>query len=226
MKIRIEPGDIQYMGISGYSASCLDAVEKIVTDKRPPKKLTLVSTLWRPEPTSPSLPGYHLFLVWNWNRVPLTVVHSGFKTGYTGEGPRSFSLALCMILSENIEVTSVEYEMSTFAAVDKRRVTEEMIEKLRSSDMLDNPELRDEWIDNGWIYPAHLKELENGSFWSYYRNEPETKRHRSEVKDLGDDGKHPTAFISYSWDDESHKSWVKELAARLRKDGVDVKLDR
>ena len=36
----------------------------------------------------------------------------------------------------------------------------------------------------------------------------------------------PTAFISYSWDDESHKSWVKELAARLRKDGVDVKLDQ
>ena len=35
----------------------------------------------------------------------------------------------------------------------------------------------------------------------------------------------PTAFISYSWDDEPHKSWVKELAARLRSDGVDVKLD-
>jgi len=38
--------------------------------------------------------------------------------------------------------------------------------------------------------------------------------------------KHPTAFISYSWDDESHKSWVRELGARLRKDGVDVSLDQ
>ena len=36
----------------------------------------------------------------------------------------------------------------------------------------------------------------------------------------------PTAFISYSWDDVSHKNWVKELATRLRKDGVDVKLDQ
>jgi len=32
-------------------------------------------------------------------------------------------------------------------------------------------------------------------------------------------------FISYSWDSELHKTWVKTLAKRLRKDGVDVKLD-
>jgi hypothetical protein len=36
----------------------------------------------------------------------------------------------------------------------------------------------------------------------------------------------PTAFISYSWDDEDHKAWVRELAARLRGDGVDVALDQ
>ena len=36
----------------------------------------------------------------------------------------------------------------------------------------------------------------------------------------------PTAVISYSWDDEAHKAWVKDLAARLRADGVDVILDR
>src|SRR5262245_2555082 len=36
----------------------------------------------------------------------------------------------------------------------------------------------------------------------------------------------PRAFISYSWDDAAHKEWVKELATRLRADGVDVTLDR
>ena len=36
----------------------------------------------------------------------------------------------------------------------------------------------------------------------------------------------PTAFISYSWDSEQHKRWVKELATRLRRDGIDVKLDQ
>jgi hypothetical protein len=40
------------------------------------------------------------------------------------------------------------------------------------------------------------------------------------------DIKSPKVFISYSWDDVSHKSWVKELASHLRSDGVDVTIDR
>lgn len=36
----------------------------------------------------------------------------------------------------------------------------------------------------------------------------------------------PSAFISYSWDDDNHKKWVKELSSRLRSDGVDVALDQ
>jgi len=36
----------------------------------------------------------------------------------------------------------------------------------------------------------------------------------------------PTAFISYSWDDDAHRAWVAALAARLRADGVDVTLDQ
>lgn len=35
-----------------------------------------------------------------------------------------------------------------------------------------------------------------------------------------------TAFISYSWENESHKEWVRALASRLRGDGVDVTLDQ
>jgi len=37
---------------------------------------------------------------------------------------------------------------------------------------------------------------------------------------------HPTAFVSYSWDDDGHKDWVKALATRLRSDAVDVRLDQ
>jgi hypothetical protein len=39
-------------------------------------------------------------------------------------------------------------------------------------------------------------------------------------------GNHPTAFISYSWDDEAHRAWVKDLSSRMRADGVDVTLDQ
>ena len=37
---------------------------------------------------------------------------------------------------------------------------------------------------------------------------------------------HPKAFISYSWSDEHHKAWARELATRLRGDGVNVTLDQ
>jgi len=36
----------------------------------------------------------------------------------------------------------------------------------------------------------------------------------------------PKVFISYSWDDEEHQGWVRELAEKLRKDGVDATIDQ
>ena len=44
--------------------------------------------------------------------------------------------------------------------------------------------------------------------------------------ELGESRAMNSAFISYSWDDEAHREWVRELAKRLRTDGVDVSLDR
>jgi hypothetical protein len=35
----------------------------------------------------------------------------------------------------------------------------------------------------------------------------------------------PTAFISYSWEDDAHREWVRDFAKRLRSDGVDAVLD-
>src|SRR6185369_14338218 len=36
----------------------------------------------------------------------------------------------------------------------------------------------------------------------------------------------PRAFISYSWDSEEHRAWVKDLARRLRTQGIDTILDQ
>lgn len=36
----------------------------------------------------------------------------------------------------------------------------------------------------------------------------------------------PKVFVSYSWDDDGHRDWVRDLASRLRSDGVDAGLDR
>lgn len=40
------------------------------------------------------------------------------------------------------------------------------------------------------------------------------------------DPKSPKVFLSYSWDDDTHKKWVRDFAVRLRGDGVDATLDR
>lgn len=37
---------------------------------------------------------------------------------------------------------------------------------------------------------------------------------------------HPTVFISYSWEDDEHKKWVKELTDSLLSDGIDVTVDQ
>jgi formylglycine-generating enzyme required for sulfatase activity len=36
----------------------------------------------------------------------------------------------------------------------------------------------------------------------------------------------PRCFISYSWDSEPHKAWVRKLATRLRDNGIDAILDQ
>ena len=36
----------------------------------------------------------------------------------------------------------------------------------------------------------------------------------------------PTVFLSYSWDDDDHKKWIHDLAARLYRDGILVTLDQ
>lgn len=37
---------------------------------------------------------------------------------------------------------------------------------------------------------------------------------------------HPKVFISYSWEDEEHIEWTKELANYLIKNGVDAHIDQ
>ena len=53
-----------------------------------------------------------------------------------------------------------------------------------------------------------------------------------EVSAIANDGTNPASenapvvYISYSWDNEDHKKWVRDLATNLRDNGVDAKLDQ
>lgn len=58
----------------------------------------------------------------------------------------------------------------------------------------------------------------------------EALRHAADIaqssKDLVMTDARPTIFISYSWESDDHKKWVRDLALRLRNDGIDAKLDQ
>ena len=46
------------------------------------------------------------------------------------------------------------------------------------------------------------------------------------TRKAGNDSAMKSAFISYSWDDDDHREWIRALAERLRADGIDVTIDR
>ena len=70
-----------------------------------------------------------------------------------------------------------------------------------------------------WRILKRLYQIETPIFW-FIRKEV-TKIYPIKIMT-----KVPTVFISYSWDSEEYKVWVKNIASKLRANGVDVKLDQ
>lgn len=58
------------------------------------------------------------------------------------------------------------------------------------------------------------------AFKEFFENLPDDQVPESKT------AKMTKVFISYSWDNDDHKKWVRDLATRLRSDGIDVILDQ
>ena len=43
---------------------------------------------------------------------------------------------------------------------------------------------------------------------------------------MDNNSKSPLVFISYSWDNKTHESWVRQLASDLMTNGIEVRLDQ
>ena len=158
---RIQPEDIQYMGRAGDSMACLLAVDTIVNSQNPPRKASVVTHVtdrrnWQRE---------HLLLFWDWNALELAVVHSGFTSGYGGEGPRTFSEALCMLSDRKIPTNEIYVDELVFQAIEHRRLTTRLIESLRSADAGS--------VEEPWhaIWERHQDEVEAHAFWQM-RHQP------------------------------------------------------
>lgn len=75
----------------------------------------------------------------------------------------------------------------------------------------------DEFFD---LLPNDLRELCINQY------EREKSMIHSKTTDFNKDVGKPVAFISYSWDNEQHKQWVKKLADELSESGITVILDQ
>lgn len=187
----IQPEEVQYMGIPGHSVSCRLAVDTIVNSEDPPRKASIVT--WIKDRYN--FVGEHLFLFWDWNRVRLTVVHSGFASGYTGGGPHNFSIALSMIRDREIPMSNIFLTEHQFNSIENRRLTVELIEQLRSADDGDVS-----WAD---ICPRHSKQVEGQTFWPRFHQpkmnfdhiEPELSQRCRDLYTLDPEAAISKAFI-------------------------------
>ena len=157
------PSGVQYMGLPGMPKPCLLAVDTIVNSHDPPRKGSVVT--FRADLDNQE--ERHLFVFWDWNYVRVTVVHSGFRSGYGGEGARRFSEALCMVIDRGIPTNVIYVDAFDFSAIENREITSEIIHRLRSAD--DEPYKF--WFYHPWIHESNSLQLLRKTFWSA-RHEP------------------------------------------------------
>ncbi len=153
------PSEVQHMGLPDDIDQCVLAVDTITNSENPPSKASIVT--WKKDLANAQY--HHFFLFWNWNDVPLTVVHSSFASGYGGGGPHRFSEALCMILYREIPTNEIVVSESEFKTIEDRILTVETIERLRAVDgaPLD--------FSSFYIMPRHREQTES-EFWAERHN--------------------------------------------------------
>ena len=111
---------VQYFGDSGYTQPCILAISAILNSGILPERATIVTHVY--DRKSDRLQEEHLFIFWNWQYMPIVVIPSGFASGYGGEGPKGFALAICMIREKEIPLDGVSVEEPVFEAIDKNKI--------------------------------------------------------------------------------------------------------
>jgi hypothetical protein len=175
---------VQYLGASGYTDQCLVAIDAILNSGCLPKKAIIVST----RPYGNNRRQDHLFVFVDWDYFPITVVPSGFASGYSGGGPRGFSLAICLIREKGIPIWGIDLDDVNFRRIDRGDV------KYSDDPPFKDILLRSEkypWPWPGWTNEAHEQMLERGLLWQEcYWRQPQTDQITRAISEI--DIKFPT----------------------------------
>jgi len=102
---------IQYVGLSGVSQSCLTAVKRIIQFGEQIENAVILSAA-----------GYHCLLL-DLPSDGLVVVKSGFSSGYSGEGPRTFAEVLRLLEESRVEISEIDVPPSLLERVEASALT-------------------------------------------------------------------------------------------------------
>jgi len=93
--------------------------------------------------------------------MELTVVLSGFGSGYGGTGHKGLSRALCLLSLSRIPFVETWLEKREFKAVDQQRISPELFDHLRQKAYTEGPESP---LLYGYVLQDHVDLLAAGEF--------------------------------------------------------------
>lgn len=143
--------EFQVLGASGYTRPCLIALDMVLSGPLEPLKATVITNAYQE----------HLFLLWDCWNWPFDgiIIPTGFKSGYTGEGARGFSLALCMLYEHNIPIDRLKVNPKIFRRIDEGyfpKLWQERVSQTASKCNMPVPE---------WIFKNHWELTEAHRLW-------------------------------------------------------------
>jgi len=147
--------EVQCLGISGNPSPCLRAIEAILDSKDLPERAIIITRV----KDRRNLQEEHLFVFHDWCLVRLTVVKSGFASGYPGHAPKAFSLAICMIRSKDIPIYGFDAGTTQFRLIEQGHIDRQLYQRIVSEGELFT------WPWPQWVFNEHEDLLNEGKLW-------------------------------------------------------------
>lgn len=153
---------VEYLGRSGHTQSCLLAINAILNSGRLPERATIITHVY--DAKSHPRQEDHLFVFWDWPFMPIVVIPSGFTSGYSGEGPSGFALAVCLIREKQVPTDVIFVDEQVFNALDKGKIiyTDDQVFK----DIKSGSE-PGHWPWYDWVREDIEMALERGHIWRH-----------------------------------------------------------
>jgi hypothetical protein len=141
---------IQYAGVGGITATCRDAVMRLLQFGDRIDRATILTH------------NNHHCLLLRVNEGDLVAVKSGFGSGYAGEGPRGFSLIVQILMTFGVDIDEYDVEGDLLDRLDASALTRKDIEFLAQAQRVRPSKVYD------YIEEVHQRAHDSGEILSEF----------------------------------------------------------